>query len=180
MANSTSLSYEQVDWNKEVQDQDDVLKASDTESGDFAQSDGTNWIPKSVSEMKTLLGVPNKVYRAKLYITDVEGGSGRELTITEYQDDFDGDIAPSVAASGNVVINFGLSGATGYTLADMHVSANVFIDNSLGQYVASTNQYNIAKTDDWILYYRNASGTQIDFPSWSGSVEIELKVEAYD
>lgn len=64
MANSTSLPYEQVDWNKEVQDQDDVLRASDTESGDFAQSDGTKWIPKSVSEMKTLLGLPSKVYKA--------------------------------------------------------------------------------------------------------------------
>ena len=64
-----ALPYEQTDWNKEVRDNDQVLDATDFNANDTLVSTGSAWIGKSVSEMKTWLGVPSKIYKALINTT---------------------------------------------------------------------------------------------------------------
>ena len=54
----------------EIRDTLGVTSAEDYDNGDFIQSDGTNWVGKSVSEMKTLLGLPSKLFISKLTFTN--------------------------------------------------------------------------------------------------------------
>ena len=69
MSAGTPLSYEQTDWNQEVRDNDQVLDATDFEDS-IPYSDGSVWTGKSASEMKTLLGLPSKLFISKLTFTN--------------------------------------------------------------------------------------------------------------
>ena len=58
-----NLPYEQTDWNTETRESDQTLDATEFNANDTLVSTGSAWVGKSVSEMKTLLGLP-LVYEA--------------------------------------------------------------------------------------------------------------------
>ena len=76
-----NLSYEQTDWNTETRDNDKVLDATDFQDS-IPYSDGSVWTGKSVSEMKTLLGLPVDKYIG--YVIGIGSAGDTAFTVFDH------------------------------------------------------------------------------------------------